>query len=197
MKTFTTCTRCSINLFMLINMLSQYLKRTTKETFYSVLFITTLRPTVSYTKDNLTRDIFRIVWQRNIGTTISNAAFTLIWHVKQTTRIDEQYNLTVSSRISIRTNTILYLRLSSQNFDLPKSVSWGHSLTLVQKRKIRLKWDDLNAQLTLSTTTKWLQTEIFATMAGAASDAIASSSKLANENSERTIPLSILSILAN
>lgn len=45
---------------------------------------------------------------------------------------------------------------------------------------------------------KWLQNEIFVTMAGAASkNAIASSPKEANEISEKTIALSILSILAN
>lgn len=63
---------------------------------------------------------------------------------------------------------------------------------------MRLKRDDLNAQFTRCATMKWLQNEIFVTMAGAASkNAIASSPKEANEISEKTIALSILSILAN
>lgn len=112
--------------------------------------------------------IFFALSSKEISTQQSQTQLAHSWHVKQT-RIHEQYNLTVSSRISIRTNTILYLCLSSQNFDLPKGVSCGHSLTLVQKRKIRLKWEDLHAQFTLWATTKWLQTEIFVTMAGAVS----------------------------
>ena len=43
-------------------------------------------------------------------------------YVKQT-RIDEQYNLTVSSRISIWTNPVLYPGLSSPNFDSSRFVS--------------------------------------------------------------------------
>ena len=62
---------------------------------------------------------------------------------------------------------------------------------------MRLKRDDLNAQFALYATMKWLQNEIFVTMAGAASKKIASSPKEANEISEKTIALSIVSILAN
>lgn len=148
---------------MFIYMLNQYRKKhTTKQTF-RVLVISTLRPTFSHTKTNWTREFFAL----NIDTTISNAASTLtICQANKNPWTIQSYRF-ISDFKPDEHNPLS--RIFEPKFRLTKERFIGHSLTLVQKRKIGLKWDDLNTQYTRCATTKWLLNEIFATMAGAAS----------------------------